>query len=205
MKAAYLAIDIETTGLDPERHQILEIAGVLNLSQMDVMRCPHFHFIVAPYGDIVGSPFALAMNQRLLRTISDGDGWAACNVVTEIDLKLNRWRKRYGIDTFHPLGKNVGGFDMQFLKRLEQWPAHQFSYRCLDVGSMYATLDGISGQSDLIDEIEKGLGIEGEEHQALHDARVSLELARRRFRDYIFNGMYGTPELCQQTCEMEKR
>lgn len=174
----YLSIDIETTGLKPECHQVLEVAAVLDWDR-PLMDCPTFHMIVDP-GDIVGTPYALAMNAELLRAIADGDGvrpltftdrfhdWLMCNGVSP-DNKVTL------------LGKNVASFDWQFLRRMPSFPTACVNYRFLDIGSLYATRDGIDGQSELADVLAKDLDIPGKPHEALYDARVSLALARLKW------------------------
>lgn len=205
MNNLYLSLDIETTGLNSDRHQILEVAGVLNLNHMDVRSCPNFRFLVKPEGDIIGNPYALVMNQRLLSMLADGKGIPAAEVGLMIAEVMQVWKERYGDpDTkFHLLGKNVSGFDYQFVKKqIPGWPDHLIHYRMLDIGSMYATMKGIPGQSELDKEVSARLLFdEGSEHQAYPDACVALELARQKFREWFFEELYGTDERCRQTAE----
>jgi len=88
----YLSIDIETTGLDPHDHQILEFAAVLENTlgtPIEVDELPYFHcFVLPPYHgtntlsglprtanfrmgtDYSGTPFALSLNVGILKIIS---------------------------------------------------------------------------------------------------------------------------------------
>jgi oligoribonuclease (3'-5' exoribonuclease) len=183
MNSPYISIDIETTGRDPERHQVLEIGAVYNNQGASVMDCPTFEAIVNP-GEIVGTPFALNMNARLLRRIANGEGDPPGTVMA----KLMDWvhvlhgRRRFGIDRFHLIGKNVGAFDLQFLKRMPGWEKNYFSHRHLEVGSLFSTREGMDSQSDLYAAMAADSNIEGAPHEALYDARVSLELARQFWR-----------------------
>jgi len=178
MNSPYIAIDIETTGTDPERHQILEIAAVYNRQGVDVMDCPAFQSIVDP-GEIVGEPYALNMNARTMERLARGEG-DSLNVVMD---RLMDWvddtQHRFGIARFHLIGKNGGKFDYQFLKRVPGWDEDYFSHRHLEVGSLFSTPGGIDSQSDLYAALAVDAKIEGDPHEALYDARVSLELARR--------------------------
>jgi oligoribonuclease (3'-5' exoribonuclease) len=169
----YLAIDIETTGLNPDTCQVLEIGCVLNDFSKPLLECRTFEMIINP-GHIEGEPRGLAMNARLLEKISDGCG---LNPRLAMD-RFSQWLRDYVGQKAHPLGKNVAGFDIQFLKRLPLWPGHHIHYRSLEVGTLYANIDGILGQEELGTTVAERLKIPGSPHEALYDARVSLALAR---------------------------
>ena len=66
----YVSIDIETTGLDPENHQILTIGAVIEDSNnpLPMDELPSIHIaILRP--QIVGSPFAINMNKDIIESI----------------------------------------------------------------------------------------------------------------------------------------
>lgn len=178
----YIAIDLETTGLDVDNHQILEIGAVFNDFGKRVLACDVFRRTTHPGGDIIGGPFALAMNAPLLRQIAEGDSvniYAACD-------EFRVWLQEHGVTHKNKatlLGKNIGSFDWQFLRLGVGFPTALINYRMLDVGSMYASPEGMSGQGDIIPGIEKKYEIPGTAHTAVHDARVSLALARQRWLD----------------------
>lgn len=82
----YLSLDIETTGLDPTRHHVLEVGFVLDdlRVQAPLGELPRYHAYVLPPGgsilgeegnskDYVGDPFALALNADILNTIARRD------------------------------------------------------------------------------------------------------------------------------------
>ncbi len=178
MNSPYISIDIETTGTDPERHQILEIAAVYNHQEVDVMSCPFFQAIVDP-GEIVGDVFALNMNARIIERLANGIGDSLERGMNGLMDWVEKIQRDFGVERFHLIGKNVGAFDLQFLKRTPGWHGDFFSYRHLEIGSIYSTSEGISGQSELFDMRPTGAKIEGNPHEALYDARVSLVLARQ--------------------------
>ena len=175
----YVSIDIETTGLDPDTCQVLEIGAVIHDPAKPLLECPTFRACVK-HDVITGSPRALQMNARLLEEIAEGGGeWKgdACarfREWLETHLPIGDLTANY----IHALGKNVGTFDLVFLNKISTWPRWLFHYRSCDVGSMYATQDGIDGQEELGCEIADDLSIPGEPHDALYDALVSLALAR---------------------------
>lgn len=170
----YLAIDIETTGLNPDTCQVLEIGCVLNNFSKPLMECETFEMIINP-GHIKGEPRGLAMNTRLLEMIANGYGLRPGRGIE----MFAQWLRDYAPPKVHPLGKNVAGFDLQFLKRLPEWPDFLIHYRCLEIGSLFATVDGIDGQEEVGNEVASRLKIPGSPHEALYDARVSLALARQ--------------------------
>lgn len=68
----YVSIDLETTGLDPEKHQILTFSGILDNTEkeLDYDESPKFNIYVLRE-DIVGSPFAIGMNSEIIERISE--------------------------------------------------------------------------------------------------------------------------------------
>jgi oligoribonuclease (3'-5' exoribonuclease) len=171
----YIALDIETTGLDPSTCQVLEIAMIADVQTLAVCDCPVFHAIIEPEGPIVGEPCALAMNAVLLRKIGEGVSERLSVILRRLDIWLDH-NTTSGLSTL--LGKNVGSFDWQFVKRLEGFPRYRFSHRFLDVGSMYAKSSGVQSQAELAKQVVNTCSIPGKEHEAVYDARVSLALAR---------------------------
>jgi len=149
-----------------------------------VIDCPTFHTIVNP-GEIVGTSYALNMNARILEHLASGLGWAPATAMVQLMNWVGDLRNRFNIDKFHLIGKNVASFDLQFLKRVHGWNKNYFSHRHLDVGSLYSTPAGIASQDELAEHLIAEAGIEGCPHEALFDARVSLELARRAWRDML--------------------
>ena len=178
MNSPYISIDIETTGTNEERHQVLEIGAVYNQQDVDVMSCPYFHIAMDP-GEIVGTAYALNMNARIIKHLAIGKERNPTSAMMLLMNWVRHLRKQLDIEQFHLIGKNVGAFDLQFLKRIPGWQEDYFSHRHMEVGSVYSTPGGISGQSELLNTIAADAKIEGNPHEALYDARVSLELARQ--------------------------
>lgn len=67
----YISIDLETTGLNPEKHQILSFSGILEDTSkiLDYDDIPKFNIYVLSE-DITGSHFAINMNQEIIERIS---------------------------------------------------------------------------------------------------------------------------------------
>lgn len=67
----YCAIDIETSGLSPEKHQILSVGVIVEdtSKKLPFNEIPKFHCAIVR-DEIVGDLFALNMNKELLSTIN---------------------------------------------------------------------------------------------------------------------------------------
>lgn len=63
----YVSIDIETSGLDHEKHDVLSIGAIIEDTQKKLPfdECPKFNAIVLQ-NEITGSPRALTMNQGII-------------------------------------------------------------------------------------------------------------------------------------------
>jgi oligoribonuclease (3'-5' exoribonuclease) len=68
----YVSIDLETTGLETENHQVLSIGAVIEDTlnpHVKVEDLPTFHGVIV-HNELTGSPFALNMNRDLIEKIS---------------------------------------------------------------------------------------------------------------------------------------
>lgn len=68
----YVSIDLETTGLETENHQVLSIGAVIEdtlNTHVKVEDLPTFHGVIV-HNELTGSPFALNMNRDLIEKIS---------------------------------------------------------------------------------------------------------------------------------------
>lgn len=65
----YLSLDIETTGLDFEKHQILSIGAAIDDLEKPLAKAPTFYTEIS-YEVIVGDPYSLSMHPDLLARIS---------------------------------------------------------------------------------------------------------------------------------------
>ena len=138
----YVPLDIETTGIDPERDQVLEIALLIEDTN-DLKPVDELPSFVARiwHERIEGSPVALAMNAGLIAAMAEHGKprwpelgmesvWydsedAACRHALAF---LDQIERR----PFVFAGKNVAGFDLQFPPVLRA-QAHR---RTIDAGSV---------------------------------------------------------------------
>ena len=66
----YISVDVETTGLEKDRYQILSIGAILEdtTKKLSFEEIPKFHAAIL-HNEITGSPFALNMNKSIIEAI----------------------------------------------------------------------------------------------------------------------------------------
>jgi oligoribonuclease len=136
----YVSIDIETTGLDPETCQILQIGAVIEDTRAlkKVEDLPKFQCIIE-HQSISGSPFALNMNRELLQKIGEleradredrSEIRKRYNIIplNLVARSIRMWLEANGINgeadspvSINVAGKNFASFDKQFLQKLPNW------------------------------------------------------------------------------------
>jgi oligoribonuclease len=189
VRPMYAAIDVETTGLDPLRHQIIELACVIDglngTWDKPLAELPTLRFFVDP-GEIYGNVVALAMNARILAELAKPPRERSVIAVAPQmarETLIEFLKSYFGTGKVVLAGKNVAGFDIPFLRGLWAgsgfgWPERMFHYRVLDPGMLYfdpetdATVPGLG-------ECCKRAGIEFEgRHDALDDCHAVVRLLR---------------------------
>ena len=193
----FVSIDIETTGLIPTKHMILEIGAVIGDFVTPVDQFSTFRRVICREL-IVGHPYALDMNAALIKEIahrSVGGYVDSCRQAYR-DMKL--WLLREGFPVtadqrvkFTAAGKNFAGFDLPFLRGEigevgeVSWDAEfVVKHRVFDPGSLY-----FRHGDDVIPDLAtcmKRAGIEGVvTHTAIDDALNVVKVLR---------AFYGSPE-----------
>ncbi|MGV3639886.1 MAG: exonuclease domain-containing protein, partial [Adhaeribacter sp.] len=73
----YVSIDLETTGIRPDRHQIIEFGAVIENTRqhLGLEDLPRFKRIVR-HAEYTGQAFALNMNARIFRELVNPSGAA---------------------------------------------------------------------------------------------------------------------------------
>ena len=66
----YVSIDIETTGLDSEHCQTLEVGAVLDDWKLPIDQLPRFRRVLT-YDTVSGNPYAMALNANLLKFMAN--------------------------------------------------------------------------------------------------------------------------------------
>jgi len=196
----YVSIDIETTGLDPDTCQVLEIGAVIDDWETPVAGLPIFHCFIQ-HEEYRGQPYALFRNSRIFEILASGDYVESSRRVhsfgidrtnyflkpKEVAKRFQEWLKENKIpdnDRITVAGKNFGSFDLQFLKRLPESDLliSRIRHRNIDPAIFYwnPEIDG-SKLPDLKTCLERA-GIESTvRHEAVDDARQVIKLIRHHF------------------------
>jgi oligoribonuclease (3'-5' exoribonuclease) len=177
MKHKFVAFDLETTGLDPQRDQILQIGAVAYGGDGDPIE---FEALVR-HERYEGDAFALQMNAAILRRLAGGSGVraidAACHFVSFV--------REHCAPRPHPVGFNVGSFDVAFLTRMFRefknfgsvfgQVGDLLHHRALELGSFLSESGGVpvSSSEALREEWGDGAVVT---HDALQDARDAAYL-----------------------------
>jgi DNA polymerase-3 subunit epsilon len=169
--SAITFVDIETTGLDFRRHEILEI-GVIRVDAKTLEVIAQCDVRVSPERLDLASPEALAVS---------GFSLAAWAEASTLEVALARVAPLF--EGALVAGHNVG-FDWAFLEeafRREALPLPDVAYHRLDTVSLAWPLVATGELRSLsLDSVAAYLGLERPSpHRALADARCSLEVARR--------------------------
>ena len=162
-----LSIDLETTGLDPNTCQILEVGAVLFDPANPGFRWQFFESLVYDSCPIVGDPFALALNRDILQSIAD----KAVSITSySIPGKLSEFVRSHTDEKVTICGKNFDAFDGRFLAKLPGWGMFTcFERRTLDLGALF--YDPATGVPSLgMIKTKCGLG-NSIAHRALQDAQ----------------------------------
>ena len=151
----YVSIDIETTGLDPDIRQLLQLGMVIedteawpNANSMPPLdELPTFNAVVVR--DVYhGEPYALSMHADIFKAVANvppqGVGLAGDFEVRgraamadnegRVFLAAKMWLLHYlGAGPYVAAGKNLGNFDFRFLPKSF---TSLFHHRLIDAGSV---------------------------------------------------------------------
>ncbi len=170
----YVSLDIETTGLDPKRCQVLQLAMVLEDTEYPdtpILDLPHWCEAIHWKG-LHGEPYAFSMHSKLLKLCADGE--RSTPPIPFYDF-AECWLQDHDVTPDNRItvaGKNVAGFDLRFLP---DQITGCFHHRCLDPGSVFVDWDQqhLLSLGDLIDAKVA--------HDALQDARDVIKVLRRSY------------------------
>ncbi len=129
----YVSVDLEMSGPDPLRHQVLELAAVIEdtkrATTTPLTELPAFRRAVR-HPEICGTAGALALNVGLLRELADKTKMDAPDICQPDEL-LPQLREFLLANGFRPnkkdclsvvmAGKNFATFDLLFLRQLPGW------------------------------------------------------------------------------------
>jgi hypothetical protein len=178
------------TGLDEDRHDILEFGAVVDDLQnpLPIEKLPRFHcyFLKEIYR---GDPEVLVMHVEIFRRIaSKSNAYKYC-----YPMKFGHAFKSFLVHdcgflaerdrvTINVAGKNFGLNDLAFLRKQTDLLKHvTIRSRLIDPGILYARIDDDSVPG--LEQCKKRAGIDGEvSHNAIDDAYDIVKLVRRYFK-----------------------
>lgn len=188
----YVSIDLETTGVRPDRHQIIEFGAVIENTRtnVDLQDLPRFKRIVR-HEEYVGQAFAFNLNARIFREIVSPSGEATFCEAHQLaqqfhSFLFNNGFERDGEGYIHIMaaGKNFATFDLQFLNQLPNWNEYiRISHKVLDPVMYYIRYD-TDERLPSLEECKRRAGFEDPtvSHDALMDALDVVRLLRPHYQ-----------------------
>jgi len=205
----YVSIDLETSGLSPEKHQILEFGAILEDTEnlLNFEEIPKFHRIIE-HREICGQPIAINMNERIIKILSeygkskdlkreeikkqfniireyelvnDFIDWLAPYFSTEENSNLDLGLYTYDF-SINIAGKNFSSFDVKFLEKIGSWnEIVHYKRRIIDPSVLY--VDWAKDDSlPSLEECLKRAGIEKSvAHNAVEDAWDVIQVLRKKY------------------------
>lgn len=174
----YVSLDIETTGLRPQRDQILQLAMVVEDSrypEVPVTELPYFCCLVK-HEEYQGNAYALSLNAWILDLISGRVRHPTYPIYTQNEMVViaNAFLNDHLglLGQINVAGKNAAGFDIPFLPTAL---SDRFRHRVIDPGSVFVdwSKDRLPALGDLLDAPVS--------HDALGDARDVITCLRRSY------------------------
>mgnify|MGYP002762756701 CR=1 FL=1 len=148
----YVSLDIETTGLEPGKHSVIELGAVIDDFESPIDELPTFRCLI-DNDTIVADSYALGMHadSGLLKELQDPEDDVKVLDPEIVGLAFKRWMIRHDVPNYSPdktkefrvvrpvaAGKNVASFDIPHLETFPDFTDHvKFHHRVLDPGSMY--------------------------------------------------------------------
>ncbi len=193
----YFSIDIETTGIDWDKHTILEFGAILEdtKKQLSFDEIPKFNCLLR-HPDYVGTPLALAMHKEIFEELESGI--SKCDIIPFYDLGIKfyawlmeqnnkseeKFLEKSGVNGFPVVitvaGKNFGTFDLRFLENLGGFKKHVwFRKRIIDPAILYYD-DAIDTVLPNLEICKERAGIKNTAiaHRTIQDAWDVIEVLR---------------------------
>jgi len=196
----YLSIDIETSGLDIDKCDIIQFAAVIddldNPQPLKELPKLNVYFLKNFYR---GEPIALSMHSKIFEKIANAKKneieYDEVEEAYYIEIKyltslLRNFLTKNGISedyqtgsiVVNVAGKNVSGFDIPFLNaKIKDWDHIYFRTRTMDPAILYFDPQKDKEMPNMATCMNRAR-IEGKvSHTALEDALTVIELIRNKF------------------------
>lgn len=148
MTSIFVSVDIETTGLNPETCQVIEIGAIIDDWRQPMELPPQFHCYIKQH-EYRGEPYALSMHAEIFRRIANETPGFNYWYPSEAVKQCGKWlqdNSAYHVDPENPerepravfAGKNFAMFDDRFLRKLPHFDEHvKYHHRILDPGMLF--------------------------------------------------------------------
>lgn len=191
----FVAIDLETTGLDPHKHGVVEF-GAVYADLAGTFEPKVFHRRIIPI-NMMWDFYCLKLHSQLIQEIDQLAKAKDPSVKGSLDqvgaefkmwlhtdcgvMKKDDFAKVFQLERVTAAGKNFGSFDLQFLLHQSTEFASTFRHRSLDPVALYtAPEDKIPPELSLCKE-RAGL-VPRVAHRALQDAWDVVDLLQKKFK-----------------------
>ncbi len=175
----FAAIDLETTGLDPARAEVIDIAIVpLNPDFTISTDIPEFSCRIRTEHPERAEHLAMETNH-----LNPAEGEA----IKDVRAELVQWAMENGITTITPLAHNLA-FDMAFMKAAFPEFSRIFTHHGRDSMRLALSMNDVFAMQESeghfnsvsLQSLKLALGVEGDvQHNALEDARDTAHVYRK--------------------------
>lgn len=195
----YVVIDVETTGTDPDKCQILEIGAIIEdtSKKIPISELPQFKCILK-HDTYSGSAFAINMNSRIFEILSNPsvhshhnvllphqavDKFAMWLVANYFDLNPSEEDMRdVLLEPINVAGKNFAIFDKLFLDNLSGWKGMiNYHRRFIDPALLFVDWKQDTYLPDLNTCLQRAKIDKKVTHNALEDAIDTLLCLRTQY------------------------
>lgn len=190
----FISIDIETTGLDPQKNQILEFGAIaVDTSYPTVPYIATFRAVFI-HKELTGNPIALSMNSELINEIngilrikdfcyythnSDNDNAIYARNSEEFQRYFDQWLESINFTERLTLaGKNLASFDLKFIEAAGI--KIKYRHRMIDPAILYVDWEKDETLPDLQQCLDRAGIVKSVEHTSLSDAEDVAELVLKK-------------------------
>lgn len=189
----FISIDIETTGLDPQKNQILEFGAIaIDTSYPTVPYIAEFRAVFI-HQSLTGNPIALTMNAELISDISNvlktkSFDYDTCNIsgnnvyvrnTEEFQKYFDTWLESINFTERLTLaGKNLASFDLKFIEAAGI--KIKYRHRMIDPAILYVDWEKDETLPDLQQCLDRAGIVKSVEHTSLGDAGDVAELVLKK-------------------------
>lgn len=190
----YVSIDIETSGLNPEAHNVIEFGAVVDDMVTPINDLPRFHRYVVQ-DSYCCQAGAIAMNKDIFEILSKYDKNIPMKAqeypFTDNNLLISEfitWLVQNNVicseenpETFTVAGKNFFGFDLHFIRKLSFGHKLRIKHRGIDPGTLYWNPFSDNEIPDLQECLRRAGIDEIVTHTSVEDALCVVKLVRSRY------------------------